>query len=182
MMSGTQVPSNSASWYQVNNGRSGSLSDFAMFTGYDCKLTTFTSLRCCSDIAQRAYEEAVEFFKRELTDDDAKRQWVEKLHSVDDVLQVVEEAKSAYYARKKKVDKAYIWAVKLSKRVMHYAPVLDTLSQQHPAYTAIGWGALKFVIMVRTNAHYARASLISNCLARERLNMRLSSRRYRKQW
>lgn len=32
---------------------------------------------------------------------------------------------------------------------MYYGGVLDALSQHHPEYVALAWGAVKFVLMVR---------------------------------
>jgi hypothetical protein len=44
--------------------------------------------------------------------------------------------------------KARKWLSSCSTRVMYYGAIMDTLSQFHPEYVALAWGALKFLFIV----------------------------------
>jgi hypothetical protein len=89
----------------------------------------------------------VKYFGEKLTKDECKRIWLSDKHTIKDVQQAIEDAKSAYEA-KEKYSKTHQWIQKFSSRVLHYADIFDTLSQHHPEYVALVWGAIKFVFVV----------------------------------
>ena len=57
----------------------------------------FRTIRCILinshvDVASEAYGDAVQYFERELTDDEQKKEWIRGHDSWDHVLEVVEQA------------------------------------------------------------------------------------------
>lgn len=67
---------------------------------------------------------------------------------MEDAIAAVEEAKAEYENRSQK-GKPWEWLLAFSSRVMHYKIVMDTLSQHHPEYVSLAWGAIKFLFVVR---------------------------------
>lgn len=65
-----------------------------------------------------------------------------------DVVLSVQLAKDEYDARKRKGN-AGDYMLAFSKRVMWYGAIMDTLSQHHPEYVSLAWGAIKFLFVVR---------------------------------
>jgi hypothetical protein len=98
------------------------------------------------DIAQEAYEDAVEYLRKEIEDAKALR-LLESNTTAVDFKSEVERAEAAYSARRSKGRCARLLR-KLSSRIMHYSGVLDMLSQHHPEYVALAWGAVKLVLIV----------------------------------
>jgi len=41
---------------------------------------------------------------------------------------------------------------------MFYSGIMDMLSQQHPEYVALAWGAMKFLLVVRAALEYPAQS------------------------
>ena len=76
-----------------------------------------------------------------------------------DVVLAVQQAKDEYDARKRK-SKAGEYMVAFSKRVMMYGAIMDTLSQHHPEYVSLAWGAMKFVFIVCVSRHVEKCSLL----------------------
>ena len=88
------------------------------------------------------------FFERELTGDQHKRDWIRAHSSLADVFLVVKQAKRTYDADSEKTKKVRKWLNLFATRVTYYGVVLDTLAQHHPEYVALAWGALKFLFSV----------------------------------
>ncbi|KUJ14696.1 uncharacterized protein LY89DRAFT_671120 [Mollisia scopiformis] len=65
---------------------------------------------------------------------------------MEEVQQAVLSAKRLYDTRSKHAD-AKRWLRKFSKGIMYYAVILDTLSQHHPEYVSLAWGAMKFIFI-----------------------------------
>ncbi|KIX01973.1 uncharacterized protein Z518_07912 [Rhinocladiella mackenziei CBS 650.93] len=99
------------------------------------------------NILQQAFENAVALFSRDLTHDEAKREWIAKRASIHDVRSIAELARTRYEEAKCRRFKVQKWILELPARIIHYSPVLDTISQAHPEYAALAWGAMKFVLM-----------------------------------
>ncbi|CZR52986.1 uncharacterized protein PAC_02864 [Phialocephala subalpina] len=97
--------------------------------------------------AQEAYEEAVKTFNEKLTRDEFKQIWLRGKANMEQVLQAVLLAKEKYDARSQQ-SKARKWITKFSKLVTHYSSIMDTLSNHHPEYVSLAWGAMKFLLMV----------------------------------
>lgn len=100
-----------------------------------------------TDIVREAFESAREIFKTELTKDEFKRIWIDNQPSITDVQVTVSDAAKQYKSRSS--TSAFKWISALSDRVIYYGAVLDTLSQHHPEYVSLAWGAFKFVFIVR---------------------------------
>lgn len=65
-----------------------------------------------------------------------------------DVKAAADDAQKAYEARSRK-SKARQYLAAFSSRVMYYGVIMDTLSQHHPEYVSLAWGAVKFLFVVR---------------------------------
>jgi hypothetical protein len=98
--------------------------------------------------AAKAYKSAVEFFSTELTHDECKRIWLRDKVSMQDVRAAVDDAQKAYEVRSRKSN-AYQYLAAFSSRIMYYGVIMDTLSQHHPEYVSLAWGAVKFLFVVR---------------------------------
>lgn len=57
-------------------------------------------------------------FDSKLTEDEAKRKWIESKHDITDVLNLTSEAKSRYDG--KGDSKAFEWLLKFSYRIQYY--------------------------------------------------------------
>jgi hypothetical protein len=73
--------------------------------------------------------------------------WLAEKPTMQDVVAAVESAKSEYEARSRK-SKAREYLAAFSSRVMYYGSIMDTLSQHHPEYVSLAWGAMKFLFVV----------------------------------
>ena len=100
------------------------------------------------DIAQEAYEEARQFLTHELRHGSSFQQIIEQITSFDEVQSIVESAKHKYSTAVGKRKVVFQWLRKVSQRLLYYGTVLDLLSQHHPEYAALAWGAVKFILMV----------------------------------
>lgn len=98
------------------------------------------------DLAKDAYLRATKHFNEKFTDEESQT-WLRGHESMEDVQQAVDTAKRKYDLRAKHTD-ARRWLRKLSKGIMYYAVILDTLAQHHPEYVSLAWGAMKFVFVV----------------------------------
>jgi hypothetical protein len=101
------------------------------------------------DIAKAAYEAAVDQLKRKFVGDPEALDWIEGHKSLDEIRTEAKDVETRYTATG-----ATGWGVlqhmrRISSFIVIYGQVLDTLSQHHPEYVALAWGALKFVLMVR---------------------------------
>jgi len=54
----------------------------------------------------------------------------------------------AVYDQQSQSSKAKKWLTLLSERITHYGAIMDTLSQHHPEYVSLAWGAMKFFFIV----------------------------------
>lgn len=100
------------------------------------------------DLAAEAYHTAIAHLKNEIGVGSNSPVPIENLASIQDIYRIVETAKQRYVLASSKHTGARQWLEKLSQRVMYYKPIMDTLAQHHPEYVALGWGAVKFVMMV----------------------------------
>ena len=64
-----------------------------------------------------------------------------------DVITAVQAAQTEYETRRRK-GKAREYLAAFSSRVMYYGAIMDTLSQHHPEYVSLAWGAIKFLFVV----------------------------------
>lgn len=68
--------------------------------------------------------------------------------SIQDVKAAVDDAQKAYESRSRK-SKVRQYLAAFSTRIMYYGAVMDTLSQHHPEFVSLAWGAVKFLFVVR---------------------------------
>jgi hypothetical protein len=101
-----------------------------------------------TDLAREAYQDAVAFFDKELTSDETKRRWLKGYQSINEIQEVVNDARAKYNSSSKN-KKLQLWLERLSESLMYYGAVLDTLAQHHPEYVSLAWGTVKFVFVVR---------------------------------
>ena len=101
------------------------------------------------DIAKEAYDNACAFVRTELQGSElADILEIKTYTTIDDVRAVVEQAKARYEDCTNSRKGFLKHLAKFSARIMYFGQVLDILSQHHPEYVALAWGALKFVFMV----------------------------------
>lgn len=67
---------------------------------------------------------------------------------MNDVCQVVDQAKRRYESGSDKNKKARKWVNALASSITYYGGVIDTVVQYDPAHAGLAWGALKFVFSV----------------------------------
>jgi hypothetical protein len=73
---------------------------------------------------------------------------VDNQGSLQEIQNVVEAAKRKYEDTSKEHTGTRKMLENLSIRVLHYSKIFDALSQHHPRYVALVWGAMKLVLMV----------------------------------
>ncbi|KAI0902782.1 hypothetical protein F4823DRAFT_378868 [Ustulina deusta] len=97
--------------------------------------------------AQIAFTDALEIFKKRLTNDPAKKTLASHLFAnstLGDVLNTVLAAKrrSESASGESKLRKGL---VVFSQRLLYYGNIMDVLVQHHPEYVSLVWGAMKFI-------------------------------------
>ncbi|KAF8859307.1 hypothetical protein BDZ45DRAFT_801813 [Acephala macrosclerotiorum] len=99
-----------------------------------------------SSAAQDAFEEAERFFLDHLSKDECKRVWLQDKTSIEDIESLVRSAQLRYQQNTGKwtIQK---WLAKLSRRIMYYGAVFDTLAQHHPEYVSLAWGTFKLIFV-----------------------------------
>jgi len=71
-----------------------------------------------------------------------------------DVKTAAEDAQRAYELRSSRKGKAQRYLSAFSSRIMYYGVIMDTLSQHHPEYVSLAWGAIKFLFIVGKISFY----------------------------
>lgn len=111
--------------------------------------------------AKEAFNEALDIFKKTLTNDPSKRRLVDGLQATSTLQDVLNMALKAQKHYEDGVSKSKILEGlrKLSQRLMYYGNVMDVLVQHHPEYVSLAWGAMKFIFGVSTCAKKPPRSL-----------------------
>ncbi|GAB1312744.1 Nacht domain protein [Madurella fahalii] len=101
------------------------------------------------DIATEAYAQALEYLKREFEGNTKATEWLRTVTSttLHDLLETTQRAESKYNRVLLNKQGAKSWIRGLSRRILYYGQVLDVLSQHHPEYVSLVWGAVKFILM-----------------------------------
>ncbi|KAH0841535.1 hypothetical protein FOPE_06788 [Fonsecaea pedrosoi] len=102
-----------------------------------------------ASIMSDAFDRAVSYFEKELHGNAKQRDWIKGYTSAEEVFEVVEQARTQYADGREKHKKVQKWTSALALRIQHYSGVLDILSQHHPEYVALAWGAIKFLLASR---------------------------------
>jgi hypothetical protein len=97
-------------------------------------------------LAKQAFEDAVKEFSTEVSAEECAK-WLSASNTIFDVEQAVISAKQKYENRSPK-SRARKWLSSCSSRLMYYSVIMDTLSQHHPEYVSLAWGAIKFLFIV----------------------------------
>jgi hypothetical protein len=97
--------------------------------------------------AHDAFKKAVDIFDGSITKDPRKQSLAKGSASIQELEQVVKNAK-AKYEGKNKEHKARKWLTRISHRVRYYGNIGDVLVQQHPEYVSLAWGAFKLLFIV----------------------------------
>jgi chromosomal replication initiation ATPase DnaA len=98
------------------------------------------------DPARQAFEDAVNEFRKEISEEECSK-WLKSATTISDVEDAVISAKEKYEKKSAK-SRARKWLASCSSRLMYYSVIMDTLSQHHPEYVSLAWGALKFLFIV----------------------------------
>ncbi len=132
--------------------------------------------QAADEIVRQAFQEAVQYFSTELTQDEVKRQWIAQHTSIADVLTVVQQAQAKHAVSKSKYEGRFRrMVVQLPERLLHYSGVIDVFASAHPEYSALAWGAIKFVLLVRSRRPVKKTFADYD---RESLNMQSYSQRF----
>ena len=102
-----------------------------------------------SNLLKELFCEAVDLFKKELSKDPSKWQWIvdSKAGTLSEILSAITAEKTKYEARREKSITRKALA-DLSERIHHYGNIMDVLVQHHPEYTSLAWGAMKVLFVV----------------------------------
>ncbi|KIW32722.1 uncharacterized protein PV07_04250 [Cladophialophora immunda] len=106
-----------------------------------------SSNQATGNIVEQAFQEAVQYFCNELTQDEVEQRWIAQRTSIGDVLAVVKEAETKYLTSKSNHGNFRRFLAHLPERLLHYSGVIDVFVQAHPEYSALAWGAVKFVLL-----------------------------------
>lgn len=117
------------------------------------------------DIAQEAYDDAIEYLKKELRGNDKAHQLLQVGTSIHDIRDIVERAEVKYRESPNKGKGVRCWLRRFSATTMYYGKVLDMLAQHHPEYVALAWGTVKLVLTGILN-HATLVSQLSQALAK----------------
>ena len=105
-----------------------------------------TTRSTTGNIAAESYKLATLHFGSELTQDKRKVDFAERSTTLQGLEDVVKTARDNYASSRNK--KAAKWLERFSSRIIHYGNFFDVLSQHHPEYVALAWGAMKFLFVV----------------------------------
>ena len=103
------------------------------FSGFEC--------------AKTAYHEARTLFRSSLNEEEYNLIFPPETTTIHDVEEAVTAAREKYENRSGQ-SKVRKWLANCSKRVVYCGVIMDTLSQHHPEYVSLAWGALKFLFIV----------------------------------
>lgn len=107
------------------------------------------------DVIKSAYEQALRFHQETFGASEAHT-WLSHTSSITDVLTLVAMAEKKYkvakLARWRLTSTVTSWWKLVSSRMMHYEKVIDTFVSSNPEYSALIWGAMKFLFAV---SHFA---------------------------
>lgn len=112
--------------------------------------------------ARQAFSDAVKEFKEHVSEKECAT-WLNNSTTIYDVEEAINVARQRYEGKSPK-SRAKRWLTSCSSRLMFYSVIMDTLSQHHPEYVSLAWGALKFLFIVCQFPIHARFS--SNMLSR----------------
>ncbi|ETS76760.1 hypothetical protein PFICI_12147 [Pestalotiopsis fici W106-1] len=98
-------------------------------------------------VAQQAYQDAVDYYRTELTQSQFKRVAVGVYVSMLDMQESVTQAQDVYNGTHKSKKKMQKWLQRFSSQIMFYGQVLDVLVQHHPEYVSLVWGSMKFIFV-----------------------------------
>ncbi|KAG9854831.1 hypothetical protein KCU98_g2139, partial [Aureobasidium melanogenum] len=99
-----------------------------------------------TDLVRAAYDEALRNFKQELGNSEDFA-WLNGQTTMAGVLSVVNQARDKAMPPNSRWPKISAKLDEISSKIVYYGGVLDALSQHHPEYVALAWGAMKFVLM-----------------------------------
>ncbi|KAI1321372.1 hypothetical protein F5Y16DRAFT_388897 [Xylariaceae sp. FL0255] len=117
-----------------------------------------------ADPAKDAYDAAVSILSKELTLGERQTIWLQGHNSMSDVRAALSTAIQEYETRPRD-SKIRTWLSYCSSRFMYYGVILDTLSQHHPEYVSLVWGAMKFLFIAVLN-HEELLTELSKAVAR----------------
>jgi hypothetical protein len=100
-------------------------------------------------IVQHAFTDAVRMFSTELSKDELKSRWIEdaQINNIESLLHVLGDAQK-HYTERKGESKVRDALDGLAEKAHHYSSIMDVFVAHHPEYTALVWGAMKFLFVV----------------------------------
>jgi hypothetical protein len=88
----------------------------------------------------------VKEFRKDISEEECSK-WLNSSTTIFDVQEAVISAKQKYEKKSPK-SRAKKWLASCSSKLMYYSVIMDTLSQHHPEYVSLAWGAIKFLFIV----------------------------------
>ncbi|KAL7798743.1 hypothetical protein V8C43DRAFT_328640 [Trichoderma afarasin] len=107
------------------------------------------------------FDEALAEFSSEFSKDGKQQEWIVD-SNFESVLASVEEAR-AYYEERKGDSKTRKRLVQLSEKLYNYSSIMDLLLSQQPKYSALGWGAMK-CLLLSVKTHHKLVSQLCGAL------------------
>lgn len=104
------------------------------------------------DVSDEAFIKGLEFFEAHLSKDVVQEQWLSGKPSMNAVYDAARDAQKHYAASEGGNCRSDSWPARLPEQIMHYSSVIDIFVQSHPEYSALAWGAIKFVLIVRLHS------------------------------
>ncbi|KEZ40094.1 hypothetical protein SAPIO_CDS9108 [Scedosporium apiospermum] len=102
-------------------------------------------------------------FGRDLTKDPRKIELAKKVTTIQDIQTLVNDV-FAKYSDERKFPRTRKWMMRIISKIHHYGNIMDVMVQHHPEYVALGWGAMKMVLVSAQN-HEATICAISKALS-----------------
>jgi hypothetical protein len=110
-----------------------------------------------------AYRDAVKLFSDQLTHDRDKIAFVGSKAHLRDIQNTVRSALERYEGRHAR-RATTAWLSKTASHIHFYGKIFDVISQHHPEYVALGWGALKFFLTAVINHEDVNTALATALL------------------
>ncbi|CVK91940.1 uncharacterized protein FPRN_09692 [Fusarium proliferatum] len=129
----------------------------------DIQAQQTTHLNFAFPAAQQAFQEGLNRFASDLTNDAEKVVFSQGFSSIQDIQTLVRDS-FMRYSDEKRFPKTRKWLQRTISKIHHYGNIMDVLVQHHPEYVSLAWGAMKLVLVSAQN-HEATICLISKALS-----------------
>ncbi|KAF5693477.1 hypothetical protein FGLOB1_14385 [Fusarium globosum] len=120
----------------------------------DIQAQQTTHLNFAFPAAQQAFQEGLNRFASDLTNDAEKVVFSQGFSSIQDIQTLVRDS-FMRYSDEKRFPKTRKWLQRTISKIHHYGNIMDVLVQHHPEYVSLAWGAMKLVLVQAVSNLYA---------------------------